>query len=107
MIPKNIVVEDELASLQFISCFFCKESSKVREVRDGMKEHYKGHIILVTTGHPDDKHRWKPTCKIKLNGGSRESIKDLQWDLTYDTPEEAKRVGLLVSKIWINSGKPS
>jgi hypothetical protein len=70
-----------------------------------MEEHYKGHTIMVTTGHPD-KNRWKPTCKIKFTEGSRELIKDLDWDLSYDTPEEAERVGLLVSKKWIDSGKP-
>ena len=72
-----------------------------------MQERYKGHIILVTTGHPDDKKRWKPTCKIKFTDGSRKQIKDLQWELSYETPEEAERVGLLVSKKWIDSGKPN
>jgi len=43
---------------------------------------------------------------IKFTDGSRELIKDLDWDLSYDTPEEAERVGLLVSKKWIDSGKP-
>ena len=73
--------------------------------RTAMEEHYKGHTIRVTTGHPD-KNRWKPICKIKSTHGSRELIKDLDWDLSYDTPEEAERVGLLVSKKWIDSGKP-
>jgi hypothetical protein len=72
-----------------------------------MEEHYKGHIILVTTGQPDDKYRWKPTCKIKFTDGSQELIKDLQWDLSYETSEEAERVGLLVSRKWIDLGKPN
>lgn len=72
-----------------------------------MEEHYKGHTILVTTGHPDDKNRWKPTCKIKFIDGSGELTKDLEWDLSYKTPEEAERVGLLVSKKWIDAGKPN
>jgi len=73
-----------------------------------MEEHYKGHIILVTTGHPDDKNnRWKPTCKIKFTDGSRKLTKDLEWDLSYETPEQAERVGLLVSKKWIDLGKPN
>jgi hypothetical protein len=72
-----------------------------------MEEHYKGHIILVTTEHLDSKYRWKPTCKIKFTDGSRELIEDLQWDLSYNTPEEAERVGLLVSKKWIDAGKPN
>jgi hypothetical protein len=72
-----------------------------------MEEHYKGHIILITTGDPDDKTRWKPTCKIKFIADYREVIKDLEWDLSYDTPEQAERVGLLVSKKWIDAGKPN
>jgi hypothetical protein len=72
-----------------------------------VEEHYKGNIILVTAGDPNDKYKWKPTCKIKFTEGSRELIKDLQWDLRYETPEEAERVGLLVSKKWIDLGKPN
>ena len=72
-----------------------------------MEEHYKGNIILVTAGDPNDKYKWKPTCKIKFTEGSRELIKDLQWDLRYETPEEAEGVGLLVSKKWIDLGKPN
>jgi hypothetical protein len=72
-----------------------------------MEEHYRGHIIRVTTGHPDDKYKWKPTCKVNLNGGPREPVKVLKWDLTYETPQEAERVGVLVCKLWIDSGKPA
>jgi hypothetical protein len=72
-----------------------------------MEERYKGHTILVTTGHPDDKNRWKPTCKITFIDDSGELTKDLEWDLSYKTPEEAERVGLLVSKKWIDAGKPN
>jgi hypothetical protein len=43
----------------------------------------------------------------KITDGSRELIKDLDWTLSYDTPEEAERVGLLVSKKWIDAGKPN
>jgi len=70
-----------------------------------MQERYKGHIILVTTGHPDDTNRWTPTCRIKFTDGSRELTKDLEWDLSYETLEEAERVGLLVSKKWVDAGK--
>ena len=70
-----------------------------------MQERYKGHIILVTTGHPDDTNRWTPTCRIKFTDGSRELTKDLEWDLSYETPEEAERVGLLVSKKWVDARK--
>ena len=72
-----------------------------------MQERYKGHIILVTTGHHNDTNRWTPTCRIKFTDGFRELTKDLEWDLSYETPEEAERVGLLVSKKWIDSGKPT
>jgi len=32
------------------------------------------------------------SARLKFTDGSRELIKDLDWDLSYDTPEEAERV---------------
>ena len=72
-----------------------------------MKEHYKGHIILVTTVHPDDKHGWNPTFTIRFSDSSRKLIKVLKWDLDYGTPKEAERIGLLVAKKWLDLGKPN
>ncbi len=45
----------------------------------------------------------KPICKI-LDGESREFIKQLDWPLGYDTSDRAKKVGLLISKKWIDAG---
>ena len=38
---------------------------------------------------------------------SRELIKQFDWDIGYDTPDQAEKVGLLISKKWIDAGKPN
>jgi hypothetical protein len=38
--------------------------------------------------------------------GSRELIKQLNWDMGYDSPDQAKKAGLIISKKWIDAGKP-
>jgi hypothetical protein len=38
---------------------------------------------------------------------SRKLIKQLDWDIGYDTPDQAEKVGLLISKKWIDAGKPN
>ena len=81
----------------------------MREGRLGyffMEEQYKGHVIRVTTQRDRDAFLWKPICKI-LDGGSREFIKQLAWQIAYETSAQAKKVGLLVSKKWIDAGKPN
>ena len=70
-----------------------------------MEELYKGHAIQVTV-EKDNGSLWKPICKI-LDGESREFIKQLDWLLGYDTSDRVKKVGLLVSKKWIDAGKPN
>jgi len=40
---------------------------------------------------------------------SRESlfIKQIDWQLGYDTPDQAEKAGMLISKKWIDAGKPN
>ena len=38
---------------------------------------------------------------------SREFIKQIDWQIGYDTPDQAEKVGLLISKKWIDAGKPN
>ena len=45
--------------------------------------------------------------QVNLNGGPREPVEVLKRDLTYETAQEAERVGVLVCKLWIDSGKPA
>ena len=71
-----------------------------------MEEQYKGHVIQVTTEKDDNSFPWKPICRI-LDGASREIIKHIDWQIGYDTLEQAQKVGLLVSKKWIDAGKPN
>ena len=71
-----------------------------------MEERYKGHIIRVTAEKNDSSFPWKPICRI-MDGASREFIKQLDWEIGYETSDRAKKVGLLVSKKWIEAGKPN
>ena len=70
-----------------------------------MEEQYKGHVIRITTERGNSAYPWKPICRI-LDGASRESVKQLDWPLGYDTRDQAEKVGLLISKKWIDAGKP-
>ena len=71
-----------------------------------MEEQYEGYVIQVTTEKDDSSFPWKPICRI-LDGASREIIKHIDWQIGYDTLEQAQKVGLLVSKKWIDAGKPN
>ena len=71
-----------------------------------MEEVYKGHIIRVTAEKDDSSFPWKPICRI-LDGASREFIKQIDWEIGYDTPDQAEKAGLLVSKKWIDAEKPN
>jgi hypothetical protein len=71
-----------------------------------MEEQYKGHVIRVTTEKDNSAYPWKPICKI-LDGASREFIKQIHWQIGYDTPDQAEKVGLVISKKWIDAGKPN
>ena len=71
-----------------------------------MEEQYKGYTIRVTTEQHNDKFLWKPISRI-MSEGSRELIKQLDWDIGYDTPDQAEKAGLLISKKWIDAGKPN
>jgi hypothetical protein len=70
-----------------------------------MEEQYKGHVIRVTTAKDNSAYPWKPICRI-LDGASREFIKQIDWEIGYDTSEQAEKAGLLISKKWIDAGKP-
>jgi hypothetical protein len=70
-----------------------------------MEELYKGLAIQVTV-EKDNGSLWKPICKI-LDGESQEFIKQIDWQIGYDTPDQAQKAGLLVSKKWIDAGKPN
>ena len=65
-----------------------------------MEEHYKGHIIVVVAG-PDNKQKWRPTCRI-LTEETRTLVKDLMWVLDYDTQEQTERAGVLIAQKWID-----
>ncbi len=70
-----------------------------------MEEQYKAYIIRVTTEH-QNRFPWKPICRI-MSEGSQKLIKQLDWDIGYNTPNQAEKVGMLISKKWIDAGKPN
>jgi hypothetical protein len=70
-----------------------------------MEGQYKGHVIRVTTEKDNSAFPWKPICKI-LDGASQEVIKQIDWEIGYDTCEQAEKAGLIISKKWIDAGKP-
>ena len=55
-----------------------------------MEEQYKGDVIRVTTEKDNSAFPWKPICTI-LDGASREVIKQIDWQIGYDTPDQAER----------------
>ena len=70
-----------------------------------MEEQYKGHVIRVTTEKDNSAFPWKPICRV-LDGVSREFIKQIDWPIRYDTSAQAEKVGLMISKKWIDAGSP-
>jgi hypothetical protein len=70
-----------------------------------IEKHYKGHVIRVTTEKDKGAYPWKPICRI--HGAAREFIKQLDWPIGYDTSDQAEKVGLMISKKWIDAGKPN
>jgi two-component system, LuxR family, sensor kinase FixL len=71
-----------------------------------MEKEYKGHVMRVTIEEEKGAYPWKPICRI-LDGAGREFIKQLDWPIGYNTPEQAEKVGLIISKKWIDAGKPA
>ena len=71
-----------------------------------MEEQYKGHLIRVTAEKDNSSFPWKPICRIMYQR-SQEFIEQLDWDIGYDTPDQAEKVGLLISKKWIDAREAS
>ena len=69
-----------------------------------MEEQYKGYIIRVTAETDNSSFPWKPICRI-LDGASRAIIKEIDWQLSYDTLERAEKAGLIISKKWVDLQK--
>src|SRR4029434_5266227 len=83
-----------MTEISFIDCSLldrpqCNHEILLKRDKDGfMEERYKGHIIRVTTEKDNSAYPWKPICKI-LDGASRAIIKEIDWQLGYDTLERA------------------
>jgi hypothetical protein len=68
-----------------------------------MEERYKVYVIRVTTEKDHGASQWKPICRIS-NGRSQELVKQLDWPIGYHTPDQAEKLGLILSKKWIDAG---
>ena len=68
-----------------------------------MKEQYKGHVLRVTIEEEKGAYPWKPVCRI-LDRAGRKFIKQLDWPIGYNTPEQAEKVGLIISKNGLMQG---
>jgi hypothetical protein len=69
-----------------------------------MEKRYKGQVIRVTTEKDNSAYPWKSICKI-LDGTSREVIKQIDWQIGYDTPDQAEKAGLIISRKWVDAQK--
>lgn len=69
------------------------------------KYNTNGTVLRVTIEEEKGTYPWKPVCSI-LDGAGREFIKQLDRPIGYNTPEQAEKVGLIISKKWIDAGKP-
>jgi hypothetical protein len=69
-----------------------------------MEERYKGHIIRVTTEKDGSTYPWKPICTVQNKAGRE--FRRLEWTIGYKTSAQAEKAGLLISKKWIDAGKP-
>jgi hypothetical protein len=71
-----------------------------------MEEQYKDATIVITAAPSVIGLRWRSSCAVKFLKDGREAVKYLELNLDYDTAEQAKRAGLVFSKMWIDAGKP-
>jgi hypothetical protein len=71
-----------------------------------MEEQYKDAAIIVSITPSVMGSRWRSSCAVKFLKDGREAVKYLELNLDYGTAEQAKRAGLVFSKIWIDAGKP-
>ena len=70
-----------------------------------MEKEYKGHIIRVTIEEERAHIHGNQFAESWMERG--EFIKQLDWPIGYNTPEQAEKVGLIISKKWIDAGKPA
>jgi hypothetical protein len=62
-----------------------------------MEKRYKKTIIRITA-EPAGSLRWKPSCQVTFIKNGRKTVKRLNLNLEYDSPEQAERAGMVFSK---------
>ena len=70
-----------------------------------MEEQYKGHVIRVTTEKDGRPFPWNQFAEYWME--RRESLLNRSTGrFGYDTPDQAEKAGMLISKKWIDAAKP-
>jgi hypothetical protein len=88
-----------------LNIFFLRSAS-IFNKGECMEEQYKDAAIVVTIAPSVMGLRWRSSCAVKFLKDGREAVEYLELSLDYDTAEQAKRAGLVFSKLWIDAGKP-
>ena len=70
-----------------------------------MEEQYKGHVLRVTIEEEKAHIHGNQFAESWIERGEN-LYKQLDWPIGYNTPEQAEKVGLIISKKWIDAGKP-
>ena len=69
-----------------------------------MEERYKAYVIRVTTEKDNSAFPWKPICRI-LDGATGKLVKEIDWQIGYDSPDQAEKVGLILTRKWVDAQK--
>jgi hypothetical protein len=72
-----------------------------------MEEQYKDATIVITAGPSVIRLKWRSSCAVKFLKDGGEAVEHLKLDLDYDTPKQAERAGLVISKFGLTPGNLS
>ena len=94
------------ANFSFIDCPLLDRTTLAR--RDSLYALWKNN----TKGTLSESQQKRITAHFRgnqfaeyLDGASREFIKQIDWQIGYDTPDQAEKVGLIISKKWVDARK--
>jgi hypothetical protein len=63
-----------------------------------MVKTYKKATIRIIAESTASSSRWKPSCHVTFIKNGRKTVKRLNLNLEYDSPEQAERAGMVFSK---------
>ena len=96
------------SNFSFIGCTLIDRTTLAKH--DTLHALWKNNTKATLSGSQQKRitahSRGNQFCRI-LDGASRAIIKEIDWQLSYDTLERAEKAGLIISKKWIDAGKPN